>query len=117
MANTKNALLRTMVIDRCLSNESRHFSTKDLMNECNKALSAQGMAEVTSLNTIREDIDAIKGQWKVDVKVTVSGRNRYYSYARSGFSIYHNQVPADQKKKFELAMSILEELRTELFCT
>lgn len=35
MANTKNALLRTIVIDRCLSDKSRWYSTQDIIEEFN----------------------------------------------------------------------------------
>lgn len=115
MANTKNALLRTMVIDRCLSDGSRLYTTKDIMEECNKALSAQGMAEVSSLNTIREDIDAIRDQWKVDVIMEVSGRNRFYKYAEPNFTIYNSEITPGQRKKFDTALQLLNELKAELF--
>jgi len=115
MANTKNALLRSMVIDRCLSDNSRHYSTKDIMEECNNALSAQGMAEITSLNTIREDIDAIKDRWKVEITMEISGRNRYYKYADSEFSIYKTRITPMQKEKFNRALQLLNELKAEIF--
>lgn len=115
MANTKNALLRMMIIDRCLRDQRRNFTTLDIMKQCNRALSAHGMTEVTSPNTIREDIEAIQECWNVEVARIVSGRNRYYTYANPNFSIYKSQISDDQKRKFEEAMAVLQELRTELF--
>lgn len=115
MANTKNALLRTMVIDRCLRDKRRRYSTEDIMRECNKALDAQGMAEVTSMNTIRDDINAIQDRWKIEVETIIEGRNRYYAYKDKSFSIYKSAVTDDQREKFAKALSILEELRSELF--
>ena len=63
MANLKNAAIREMVIDQCLRNKRRKYSTKDLMEACNKALTQEGYEEVTSLNTIRSDMRAIEQRW------------------------------------------------------
>lgn len=115
MANTKNALLRTMVIDRCLSDKSRKYSTQNIMEECNKALSSRGMAEISSLNTIREDISAIQDQWMVEIATEVSGRNKYYSYRDKSFSIYSNNISKEVKAKFNNVMTLLEEIRSDLF--
>lgn len=115
MANTKNALLRTKIIDRCLSDKRRKYSTQDMMDECNRALSARGMTEVTSLNTIREDMAAIQEHWMVDIEITVSGRNKYYAYADSTFSIYKTGVNREQKEKFAKAMQLLSQIEEELF--
>ena len=101
MANTKNALLRTIVIDRCLRDKNRRYTTKDIMDECNKALSAHGMTEVSSLNTIREDIDAIVERWMIEVQMTSAGRNRFYSYKDPQFSIFKNHISGEQKEKFQ----------------
>lgn len=114
MANTKNALLRTQIIDRCLNDKRRKYSTQDLMQECNKVLSAKGMTEVTSLNTIREDIAAIEEHWMVKVDMVVSGRNKYYTYADPSFSIYKIGLNDAQKEKFAKAMNILTEIQKEL---
>lgn len=85
------------------------------MRECNKALDAQGMAEVMSLNTIRDDINAIQDRWKVEVETISEGRNRYYAYKDRNFSIYKTVVTDNQREKFVKALGILEELRSELF--
>lgn len=115
MANTKNALLRTMVIDRCLSDGRKNYSTQDIMDECNKVLSAKGMAEVASLNTIRDDIAAIEEQWMVEVKTVVSGRNKYYRYSKPGFSIYNTYSTPLQRETFKKAMDMLKQIGKELF--
>lgn len=114
MANTKNALLRMMVIDRCLKDQRRNFTTLDIMRECNKALSAQGMMEVASANTIREDIMAIEDQWRVEVVRIVSGRNRYYRYADPDFSIFRSTLNPEQKRKLHSALELLNSLEEEL---
>ena len=93
MPNTKCALIRQKVIDRCLSSD-RGYSILELMERCNKALEDRGFLPVSSMNTIRADMAEIEEQ-HVDPKVPQlivmrrSGRNKYYSYYRKGFSIYH----------------------------
>lgn len=114
MANTKNALLRLMVIDRCLRDYRRNFTTLDIMRECNRALSSHGMMEVASANTIREDIMAIEDQWQVEVERIVSGRNRYYRYADPNFSIFRSSLNTDQKERFLEAIKLLKDLEEEL---
>lgn len=115
MANTKNALLRTKIIDRCLSDKRRKYSTQDMMDECNRVLSAKGMTEVTSLNTIREDMVAIQEHWMVEIETTVSGRNKYYAYADPAFSIYKVAVTRKQRERFAKAMQLLTQIEEELF--
>lgn len=115
MANTKNAMLRTIVIDRCLSDKSRWYSTQDIMDECNRALTAQGLTSVTSLNTIRDDINAIKDRWMIEVDVKTFGKNRLYRYADPSFSIFKSHISHAQKEKFAMALALLREIQDELF--
>ena len=88
MAASKNALIREMVIDRCLSDFKHLYSTREIMELCNEALREEGAPEVTAMNTIRTDIDGICNRWKVNVVEIKRGRNRYYRYEDEGFSIY-----------------------------
>lgn len=105
MATTKNALIREMIIDRCLSDFKRFYSTKDMMDLCNDALQNEGVALVTSMNTIRTDIDTICNRWKVSVQEIRQGRNRYYRYEQEGFSIY--QSPLTEKELTQLSQTLM----------
>ena len=60
MANLKNGAIREMVLDKCLSDKKRKYSTKDLMEACNRVLIQEGYEKVTSLNTIRNDMRSIE---------------------------------------------------------
>ena len=98
MANLKNASIREMVIDKCLSDRKRKYSTKDIMEACNRALEFEGYGPVTSLNTIRGDMQAIENRWHAyggEIVEERCGRNKYYYYKKEGFSIYHAGLTED----------------------
>ena len=110
MANLKNGSIREMVIDRCLSDKNRKYSTKDIMIACNKALSLEGYEEVTSLNTIRSDIRSIEQRWCAHGgKVTeeTNGRNKFYHYEDLNFSIYKTGLTADELNKLNQTLMVL----------
>ena len=107
MANLKNAAIREMVLDRCLSNHHRKYSTEDLMNACNEALALEGYEIVKSLNTIRGDMRSIEQRWRAYggiIEETREGRNKYYSYADSQFSIYKAGLSRDDLNKLNQAL-------------
>ena len=57
MANTKNATVREIIIDRCLSDRHGRYSVRDLMAACNRRLEEEKMELVTSTTTIRLDLN------------------------------------------------------------
>lgn len=111
MATTKNALIREMIIDRCLSDRKHFYSTKDLMELCNEALREEGIPPVTSMNTIRTDIDAICNRWKVNVEEIRVGRNRYYRYAQEGFSIYKSPLTEEELTQLSHTLMVLNRFQ------
>ena len=82
MPTSKNALIREMIIDRCLSDKKRLYSTREIMELCNEALREEGAPEVTAMNTIRTDIDGICNRWKVNVEVIKQGRTDFIATSR-----------------------------------
>ena len=114
MANFKNGSIREMVIDKCLSDTKRRYSTKDLMDECNKILIQEGYHEVTSLNTIRNDLRAIEQRWYAYGGIIVEeseGRNKYYRYETPGFSIYKSELSQDDLNKLNQTLDILSRFK------
>lgn len=105
MANTKNSSIREMIIDRCLSDFKRYYSTKDMMELCNRVLEEEGYAIVTSPNTIRTDMDNISNRWKVGIVEIKQGRNKYYRYEEEGFSIYRS--PLSESELTQLSQTLL----------
>lgn len=114
MANLKNAAIREMVLDRCLSNHYLKYSTEDLMKKCNEALEREGYEPVRSLNTIRGDMRAIEQRWGAYggmIKETREGRNKYYSYADMRFSIYRTGLSRDDLSRLNQAMQVLSRFQ------
>lgn len=110
MANLKNASIREMVIDRCLSDRKRKYSTKDIMEVCNRALEMKGYDTVTSLNTIRADMQAIENRWHAyggEIVEERSGRNKYYYYKKEGFSIYQAGLTEEELTKLNTTINLL----------
>ncbi|MBR6538881.1 MAG: WYL domain-containing protein [Bacteroides sp.] len=108
MAASKNALIREMVIDRCLSDFKHLYSTREMMDLCNKALMDEGAPVVTAMNTIRTDIDGICNRWKVNVVEIKRGRNRYYRYEDEGFSIYKSPLTEEELTQLSQTLMVLE---------
>jgi hypothetical protein len=48
----KQVLLRYQVLNKCLRNRHREYTIDDLVNECNKALRAIDMPEVSVIGCI-----------------------------------------------------------------
>lgn len=114
MANLKNGAIREMVIDRCLSDPKRRYSTKDIMKACNKILAQEGYEEVTSLNTIRNDMRAIEQRWISyggEIKEESQGRNKYYYYKNADFSIYKTGLTQDDLSKLNQTLMVLRRFQ------
>lgn len=107
MPNTKNSEVRYQVLDRCLKRGG--YSTMELMNEVNKELELQGFSPVTSLNTIRQDLDHIGGSAhaEITIKKDKIGREVKYSYENPASSIYNLPFRDDEMIQLVQCLSIL----------
>ena len=108
MADLRNGRIREKVIDQCLRSR-RGYSTLEIMERCNEALRIHGEAEVTALNTIRNDIHAIENRWNVVVEEIKSGRNKRYRYEDPEFSIYNSALNEKDVMELNLAVSVLRQ--------
>lgn len=111
MPTSKNALIREMIIDRCLSDKKRLYSTREIMELCNEALREEGAPEVTAMNTIRTDIDGICNRWKVNVEVIKQGRNRFYRYEQRDFSIYKSPLTEEELTQLSHTLMVLNRFQ------
>lgn len=104
MAQTKNALIRQRVIDRCLRSP-KQYSIMDMMEKCNIALEEAGYKPVTSKNTILEDLRGIESNFpEARIIQRKSGRYLFYEYEDKNFSIYN--IPLDDDGMAKLAQTI-----------
>lgn len=107
MANSKNSAIREMVLDRCLRGK-RKYTMQDLMDACNKELRNHELSEVTSLNTIRQDIRNIESRYYTIVEDRRVGRNIYYSYRDPSFSIYDAPLTEDELRHLNDTLLMLK---------
>ena len=64
------------VIDRCLSDRNRWYTTVQIFERCNKELADKDFQQITSMNSIRDDIRQIERLYpKAVVDKKKEGRN------------------------------------------
>jgi len=107
MANSKNSAIREMVLDRCLRGK-RKYTMQDLMDACNKELRNHELSEVTSLNTIRQDLRNIESRYYTIVEDRRVGRNIYYSYKDPSFSIFDVPLTEDELRHLNDTLLMLK---------
>ena len=108
MAHTKSSDIRYKVLDRCLRRGG--YSTSDLMNEVNKELEFCGFSKITSLNTIRQDLDYIASSYPdIIIENRKTGRNVTYSYKDPESSIFKLTFNDDELAQLSQCMAILSQ--------
>ncbi|MCR5819796.1 MAG: WYL domain-containing protein, partial [Bacteroidaceae bacterium] len=107
MAKTKNATVREIIIDRCLSDWSGRYTVRRLMEKCNKRLEEEKMEIVSSPTTIRLDMNNMETHYGVQIDAQKVGRNIYYRYAKRGMSIFHLQLKEEELQLLNQTMQLL----------
>ncbi len=112
MPKNKNADLRIKVLDRCLSDKSRGYTTNELLELCNRELELNGFKVVTATNTIRDDIDEIERIYPgAAVEQIREGRNIYYHYEDPDFSIFNKPLKPDEIIQLTQTLSLLKRFK------
>lgn len=113
MPNSKSADLRIKVIDRCLSDKRRKYSTAEMFALCNEELLKHDFHPITSLNSVRNDIEQIERMYHpyADVESFREGRNIYYHYADPDFSIYSPPLNSDEVVQLTQMLGLLNRFR------
>ena len=79
MPKSKSADLRIKVIDRCLSDRKRKYSTAMIFDACNEELLKRDFVPITAMNSVRDDIEQIQRVYPgAEVESYREGRNIYY---------------------------------------
>ena len=108
MPHTKSSDIRYKVLDRCLRRGG--YSTSDLMNEVNKELEFCGFSKITSLNTIRQDLDHIASSYPdIIIENRKTARNVTYSYKDPESSIFKLTFNDDEVAQLSQCMAILSQ--------
>lgn len=112
MPKNKNADLRIKVLDRCLSDKSRGYTTNELLELCNKELELNGFKVVTATNTIRDDIEQIERIYPGALVESVrEGRNIYYHYEDPDFSIFNKPLKPDEIIQLTQTLMLLKRFK------
>ena len=94
---SKSAELRIKVIDRCLSDRKRKYSTAMIFDACNEELLRRDFVPITAMNSVRDDIEQIQRIYPgADVESYRKGRNIYYRYVDPDFSIFKTPMKSDE---------------------
>ena len=113
MPDSKNPLIRYKVLDQCLSNPGRNYTWANLKEAVNETLQEinpdfKGISE----RQLRSDIEYMKSVdgWDAPIITTPGiGRQRYYRYEDTNFSIQSREMNTQQLNHLK---STLEALKT-----
>ena len=112
MPKTKSAELRIKVIDRCLSDRKRKYSTAMIFDACNEELLKRDFLPITAMNSVRDDIEQIQRVYPgAEVESVREGRNIYYRYADPEFSIYKTPMKADEIIQLTQTLRLLRRFK------
>lgn len=112
MPKTKNSDVRIKVIDRCLSDRTRNYSTEMIFDLCNEELEKRDFPPVTAMNSIRADIEQIQRIYPgADVETVRVGRNIYYRYEDPDFSIFKTKLKPDEVIQLTQTLRLLQRFK------
>lgn len=112
MPKSKSAELRIKVIDQCLSDRLRNYSTKMIFDRCNEELQRKDFYPITSMNSVRADMDQIQRIYPgADIESYREGRNIYYRYADPDFSIFKTQMKPDEIIQLAQTLRVLRHFK------
>ena len=112
MPKSKSADLRIKVIDQCLSDRKRKYSTAKIFERCNEELLKRDFVPITAMNSVRDDIDQIQRIYPgADVESYREGRNIYYRYADPEFSIFKTPMKPDEIIQLTQTLRLLRRFK------
>ncbi len=112
MPNSKRSEVRIKVIDRCLSDRRRRYTTAMIFELCNEELIRKDFQPVSSMNSIRADMDQIQRVYAgADIESTREGRNIYYRYADPSFSIFKIPLRPDEIIQLTQTLRLLQRFK------
>ena len=113
MPVNKNALLRYQILDRCFSDFYRKYEIEDLLDKVNEALYDLYGTEV-SIRQIRDDIKYMRDRVTYDAPIKAyqyDGKRCYYRYEDKNFSIFNNELSAEEVTTLRSTIDMLARFR------
>lgn len=112
MPKSKSADLRIKVIDQCLSDHKRKYSTAKIFERCNEELLKRDFVPITAMNSVRDDIEQIQRIYPgADVESYREGRNIYYRYSDPEFSIFKTPMKPDEIIQLTQTLRLLRRFK------
>lgn len=112
MPKTKSADVRIKVIDQCLSDHKRKYSTAMIFQRCNEELERKDFPKITAMNSIRSDMEQIERVYPgADIESYKEGRNIYYRYADPDFSIFKTPMKSDELIQLTQTFKLLSRFK------
>lgn len=112
MPKTKSAELRIRVIDECLSDHNRKYSTKMIFDRCNEELVRRDFLPITAMNSVRDDMEQIQRIYRgADIESYREGRNIYYRYSDPNFSIFKTPMKPDEIVQLTQTLKLLQRFK------
>lgn len=115
MPTNKNALLRYQILDRCFSDRHHRYEIEDLVNKVNEAL-RDLYGTTVSLRQIREDIKYMRDRVAYHAPIEAypfDGRKSYYRYSDPTFTIFQNELSAQEVQKLRATIDMLARYRSK----
>lgn len=113
MPTNKNAQLRYQILDRCFSDIHHKYTIEELMDKVNEVLMDLYNTQI-SIRQIREDIKFMKDRVTYNAPIEAypfEGRKCYYRYSDKNFSIFNNELSAEEIASLRSAIDILGRFR------
>lgn len=112
MPKTKNSDVRIKVIDQCLSDHKRKYSTAMIFERCNEELERRDFFPITAMNSVRDDMEQIQRIYPgAEIESYREGRNIYYRYADPDFSIFKAPMKADEIIQLTQTLRLLRRFK------
>lgn len=112
MPKSKSAELRIKVIDQCLSDHKRKYSTAMIFRRCNEELERRDFCPITAMNSVRDDMEQIERIYPgAEIESYREGRNIYYRYKDPGFSIFKTPMKADEIIQLTQTLRLLRRFK------
>jgi predicted DNA-binding transcriptional regulator YafY len=109
MGVNKNAILRYIAIDSCLSDRSKRWTLEDLIDACEQRLKDQGYADYkVGKRTVQLDIENMRSKENgYNAPIVVSNR-KYYTYSDPLFRITQNAISGQDIDKLDEICGLLK---------
>jgi len=115
MPANKNAQYRYQILDRCFSDVRHKYNFDDLLEKVNEHLEDYcGPASTIKPRQLRDDINAIRKMLPSDIyldAIPFDGKKCFYRYSEDGYSIYQNELSAEDVQKLRSTIDMLSKYR------